>query len=101
MVKTVTRCRCEWHSGDRGAVVTICRAGVVDLMREVAIIPPGTWEMERSRAARKGELSRVGSVEARQKQRSRAELKHLPLETRKAMEAYALRKARYTSQESK
>lgn len=115
MVKGLMRCAagCEWHTGDQGAAVTICRVGQAELWRESSITALSDWEVRRSRL-KKAEESREAREQlspAEYKRELRKSFNQLPESTKAAMRAYAVRKAReqigrdvkarYASQESK
>jgi hypothetical protein len=50
----VKGCGCEWHSGDQGAVMTICGVGVQELYRETKFQPVTIWELRRARGEKVG-----------------------------------------------
>lgn len=84
-------CGCEWHSGDQGAVVTICPVGAQELRRETKFHPLSEWELRRARGKEMGRRERPSVAE--QKRNYRRALKNLPESTKDAMRAYASRKA--------
>lgn len=77
------RCGCEWHSGDQGAVMTICCVGRAELFLVTAVSVPGEWELQRARKAARA--------------RKAWDEKPVPKATLDAMRAYAVRKARLES----